>query len=171
MRQCVARTRNRHGGAPEASPLSSGARRLVWCPACRSWHAIRVRTRHPGVCRRSSTPLIGGGGNDEMRPRSEAGETRKEKWNAEVEDRKRAKRRVRGNSGRKRPGKRETALFDIVNRKTRPPGCEPHRGIAALSASSARMRSRAGEQAVNISHEREFALLLAVRLKDARKLG
>src|SRR5262249_50275533 len=31
-----------------------------------------------------------------------------------------------------RRGNEETALFDIVNRKTRPPGCDAHRGRDAL---------------------------------------
>src|SRR5262249_44800180 len=31
-----------------------------------------------------------------------------------------------------RRGNEETALFDIVNRKTRPPGCDAHRGRKAL---------------------------------------
>src|SRR5262249_51197203 len=83
------------------APLARGQGRLVWCPAYRVksaftrvldalWHAHRMRTRHPGACRRSAIPLDRGTrGNDATRPRNEAGEMRKEKWSGEVENRKR----------------------------------------------------------------------------------
>src|SRR5262249_55302319 len=62
------------------APLATGAGASLVPRVPVSWHANRVLTRHPGADRRSATPLRGRG-NDATRPRSDAGETRKEREN------------------------------------------------------------------------------------------
>src|SRR5262249_28649869 len=81
MRQCVARTRNRHGGAPEASPLARGRGASHGAPRVGHDAQTGCFTRHPCACRRSAVPLWGSG-NDATRPAAvrEGGEKGEKEW-------------------------------------------------------------------------------------------